>query len=58
MKKAEAPGGPCVSRQALQTLILCASKLTSLFVPALPSDPLAALRQAIWGIEQPIALSG
>jgi hypothetical protein len=33
----------------------CTSFLSSLFVPAFPSYPLAVLGQAILGIEQPIA---
>jgi hypothetical protein len=33
----------------------CTSFLSSLFVPAFPSYPLAVLSQAILGIEQPIA---
>ncbi len=47
-----------VLRSALPSfLTLCASNLTSLLFQTFPSYPLAVLRQAILGIEQPIALS-
>ena len=40
----------------INLLKLCASKLSSLLFQALPSYPLAVVRQAILGIELPIAL--